>query len=336
MKYILLSVTLLGFVFSISIISCNKNTAETSYDVSHLNEYFAGLKSTPQKFTVQAGRDTVVYGASGTVFHFYTNSFKDGVTGAILASGTISLELIEMYKPGEMIANRSPTTEDNMPLQSSGEVSIAASCNGKTVVANVYGIAFKKVGPDAQQMQLYYQGAINKDSSINWKKSDTSKPGRTATASDSLTIRTYNGGSVKLYDFYYLHYLFDSCTSFGTVNCDRSPADLWGVDVKLTTVHVNLGDLAFNGSNTQVYFAYPSDNIVVGLYCYQNGKTTFGSPELKPMFPIGRPYKVVVLSFKNNRYYYMEQSGTITENMEIGIMPVEETLGNIRTRMAAM
>ncbi len=319
------------------IFSCTKKDSTTSYDVSHLNEYFAGLRTTPQNITVQAGRDTVVSGASGTLIHFYPYSFKDAA-GNTIRSGNISIKLVEMYKPGEMIANRTSATADNMPLQSGGQVNIVATLNGNDVVANVFGIGFKQGGNSGQQMELYYKSGNNPDSSITWKMTDTTKPGRvsrSATSTDS-SIYSNNAGIIKKYSFPGFRYLFDSCTSFGWINCDHPATGKWGSGANYTVVRVILEDKSFNESNTQVFFVFPSINCAEQLTFYDKPTNSFGGYDPKPSFPIGEPYKMVVTSFKEDGFYYAEKSGTITENMNITVTPASETLFDIKARLGGI
>ena len=94
--------------------SCEKTNTSSTYIVFHLNQLFSGLRSTPQNFTVTAGRDTTIYGTNNTLLHFYTNSFKDA-GGNIIQSGTVYIQLIEMYKPGDMICNRATTMAMDYP-----------------------------------------------------------------------------------------------------------------------------------------------------------------------------------------------------------------------------
>ena len=99
---------------AIIVVACKKSSNNTTGPTLSLNQLFAGLRTSPQNLSVTAGRDTMVFGANGTMLHFYTNSFKDA-SGNIVTSGTVNLQLIEMYKPGDMIANRATTTANDTP-----------------------------------------------------------------------------------------------------------------------------------------------------------------------------------------------------------------------------
>jgi len=99
MKKVLGSFVVICFVILISVLSCKKNKNSTFSTTK--NQLFAGLRYTPQTLTVTAGRDTIVFGTSGTMLHFYATSFYG--SGGIISSGTVNVQLVEMYKPGEEI-----------------------------------------------------------------------------------------------------------------------------------------------------------------------------------------------------------------------------------------
>jgi hypothetical protein len=332
MKRVHLVLALLCCTAIITVIACKKKKTETVYDPSHLNEYFAGLRTSPQSISVQAGRDTVVSGARGTVLHFYQNSFKDAA-GNVITAGTINLQLTEMYTPGDMIANRTSATADGQVLQSGGQVMIVATMNGNPVLANKYGIAFKQPAASSQPMALYYQGGNNADSSVTWKVSDTTKNGTTAagtndtsshtgTKSDTITINT----GTHTYHFPGFYYLFDSCTDFRWVNCDiRS---VWGPGVNFTNISLVMPDASFKNANTQVYFIFSSINSTVNLY-YNPSTKSFVGDDAYPPFPIGKPYKLIAMADKDGTYYYFESSGTVTNGMTINAAMEQKTLADI-------
>src|ERR1700761_671407 len=81
-------------------ISCKKNGNDNNTGTTvPQNQLFADLKTTPQNFTVTAGKYQTIIGSDSTVINFYPNSFKDK-NGNIISSGSINIALIEMYNPG--------------------------------------------------------------------------------------------------------------------------------------------------------------------------------------------------------------------------------------------
>ena len=148
----LIALFFIGLAISIS---CKKKENTTSAVITHLNELFADIKTAPQNFTVTAGKYQTVIGLDSTVINFYPNSFKDE-NGAIISLGNINIELLEVYKPGDMIANRTSATASGQLIQSGGQINLVATMNGKQVYANKYGIAFKQKSLSYKPMELYF------------------------------------------------------------------------------------------------------------------------------------------------------------------------------------
>ncbi len=310
-------------LMAVSMPSCKKGgTATPSVAQPSLNQLFAGLRYTPQTFTVQAGRDTAVFGAQGTLMHFYANTFLHG-DGTVITSGTITIQLIEMYKPGDMVANRTTTmTTSGQLLQSGGEVYITASMtttsqyigvNGlpsnttETVLVNKYGLGFPQTTASTTTMQLFYGNTNNPDSVVTWDAADTSTPGKVAHGADSCPCPR----AIPWYGF-----IFDSTGNLGLLNCDH-----FLHDTGLTSVSAILPDSTFNPSNTQVFVALPSIPGLLetafgdGLQSYNASihmitLSNFLGNKIN-IVPIGISYKLIVISCKANQLYFYTQSGTI-------------------------
>ena len=308
------------FVFTIisASLSCskNKNTQTPVQTVS-----WSGLRSTPQTYTVMAGRDTVLMGQDSTVMHFYPNSFMLA-NGSIIATGSISIQLIEMYTPGIMIANGATTTNasDSTMLQSGGQVYIRATMNGQEVFANKYGLGFRQPGYSSQPMELFYGSAGSTDSTTQWTISDTSKHGTTApgTTADSSTSTSTNPHPNFMY-------IFDSCTSFNWVNCDQYAGN--GAEDKL---FIQLPDDSYSDANTVVFLALPVANSV------EQGISDGPGRYLVTHIAGGITYKAIAITNKNNVYYYCELTGTTTTSHTVTTVPMAmapETLGDIIDRL---
>ncbi len=324
MKKALLSLTLIGIIALITVLSCKK-TKSTSGTKQSLNQLFSGLRPTPQNFSVTAGRDTIVMGANNTMLHFYTNSFKDA-NGNIITAGTIYLQLVEMYKPADFIANRTTTTAHDTLLTSGGEINIMATMNGQTVYANKYGIGFPQSSASTTPMQLYYGNNANPDSVTTWTQGNNTTPGTSAT-----------GTSVDTTYAYWLHnqpfYIFDSCTGFHYVNCDCISRGA----SQVTNVSVIVPDTSYNQSNTEVYLSFPTQKYLVLLSGYSNTSNTF-SPDYSDgtQIPVGFNYALVVITNKNGNYYYYEQSGITTSGMTATAAMAPDTQSDILARIAAL
>ncbi len=287
-----------------------------------LRELFKDLRYTPEKQCVTAGVLQVVTFSKGTRLTFYPNSFKDAA-GNIITSGTVCMEMIEMYKPGDMIANMATTTTTGGDLlRSGGQVYINATKDGQTVYANKYGIAFKQPSASSEPMSLYYGGINNKDSLLKWTQANTSIPGTTAAATvpDSLL------GS---------RYIFDSCTDFHFINCDQ----LNEQTSPRTVVKIILPDSSFNDQNTRVFVILPGINGVVAAVNYSSSLHSLdvGSDHPLHEVPTGMVADIIVMTVKNDKYYYSEQTGlTVTAGMTVNATMTEQSLDYIKTRLGAL
>jgi len=318
MRKALLAITFIGTIAALFIVSCTKThytcrtCGQTLATSPSLNQLFAGLRTTPQGLSVQAGRDTVVYGTDGTMLHFYTNSFRNG-GGFTITSGIVNLQLVEMYTPGAMIANRATTMANGQILQSSGQVTISATMNGLPVYANRYGLGFRHSSTTSAPMALFYGATNNADSTAVWTQSDTTQTGNTANGTTYDTLVA----SPSIF-------LFDSCTNFTWANCDW----FYYTDSPEYSVSVVLPDTSFNQNNTQMFLVLPNVNRwgnTADNYTAVLGATGFGSGSYTPatrtmqliseghtnIVPSGLNYELVVISNKNGQYYYWQTSGTV-------------------------
>ncbi len=347
MKKTLLSLSIAGIAAIIFIASCQKTynpqgTIVTGATPS-LNQLFAGLRTTPQGLSVTAGRDTVVYGAKGTMLHFYTNSFKDA-NGSIITTGTINLQLTEMYKASDMICNRATTMANGEILQSGGQITIVASMNGQQVTANAYGIGYARANASSARMAMFYGNTANSDSTATWTQSDTTHFGAVANGTRADSV----GGGVHGTNFFY----FDTCSSFTGANCDW----FYTNDSPKVAVSVILPDTSFNLKNTQLYIILPNINrwgntadtftAVLSESGYGSGTYTAATNTLQliseghtAIVPAGLNYELVVITNKNGQYYYYQQTGIMPHNglnVNVAIGLAKDTQADIATRLQAL
>ena len=318
MKKVIIPISLLCLIAVFVGISCSK-TYNSKGTVQSLNQLFADLRTTPQYLSVTAGRDTVVYGTNGTMLHFYKNSFKDA-NGNILTSGTVYLQLVEMYKAGDMIRNRATTIANRQILQSAGEINITANMNGQTVYTSKYGIGFKQLSASTQPMELFYGSNANTDSAITWTQGNNTTPGTTA---NGTTIDT-NGNYAGIY------IIFDSCTGFGWVNCDHFKS----TSAPFTNVYAIIADSSFTRENTQLFLIFPAINSQMTLS--SNNTDTFSVWLEGNQVPIGLNYELAVIANKFGNYYYYEQSGVTTSGIAINVTMASITKNDLITRLSGL
>lgn len=290
----------------------------------HAKQLFSGLRTSAETFTVTAGTTRTIVGAKGTGIRFYPNSFKDAA-GNTITSGTINIELTEMLKPGDMIANFTTTTDDGNMLRSGGQVYIKATMNGNEVFANKYGLAYKQE-QDRGPMSLYYGDANNRDSMVNWKESEAN----VGTRADTL-IRVKDTGFVNpsLWQLSSgLYYIFDSCTKFNFINCDA----FYASTAPRTDFTITL-PAAFTIKNTRVYVVVASVNGAMSAYFAD----TSSSKCVANYIPIGETLKIVAMAKIDNEYYYYESaSTTLTKNMVLPAAPAKQSESYVKAKLAAL
>ena len=321
MKNVLFFLSMVFIASWIAILGCKKSNNSASPSTP-LGQLFTGIASTPQNFTVIAGRDTVIYGTDSTMLHFYANSFKDA-TGNTITNKFINIQLTEMYKPGEMIRNRATTiTTDGNMLQSGGEINIVATMNGQEVFANKYGVGFKQSSMSSVTMSLYYSNGSS-DSAISWTIGNTNGDKGTVAYG---TIRD----TTHFIDHNSCFFVFDSCTHFNYTNCDNGVFPL----PRISYIRFTLPDNSFNIGNTEMFLNLTTASMVLRIDFSKDSLGYLYNFAENP--PLGYNYELIAISNKNGGYYYFEQSGVTTDQMTINVALAPETRGDIISRLSGL
>lgn len=313
--------------------SCRRNNDSTSgitvdpsaTDLTQAQaiEALKSLKSTPQNFTVTAGVQKRIMGAEGTLVTFYPNSFKDK-NGVTITSGTINIQLTEIYKQGDMIANRTSTTTGAGVLKSGGEIDIRASKNGEEVFANKYGIGFKAAAPMAQPMELYFGEKNSADSITTWGIRKMGQGG-SVTGTGFVTDT-----SLSLMESAY--FLFDSCTDFKLVNCDH-PYDSNSAYINVKLV---FPDNSFKNAYADLSIAYPALQVVTIMGTREFNSSTH-TMKFQGWAPTGSACKFSVIIPKTaSTFYYFEQSGTAANGITLTANMTVLTLAELKARISAI
>ncbi len=324
LKLVATATTALGLLFGMS---CRKTPTEsvstttptsTTWTKSAL---FAGLRTDPFKFSVDAGVQSVGYGPQGTKLVFYPHSFKDG-SGNIISSGKIEIELTEMYTPGSMIGNNAVTTCNGQLLRSGGQVKIKATQNGKEVYANKYGIGFKQPDASNNPMELFYSNNNSLDSTTVWEQPDTMRSILDRMVMQTIADTTSKPGLPPSINHYYM---FDSCTHFRWVNCDffiSNPAPK-------TSIYIQPSDTSFNYMNSAVFLVVVSERAVASTSYQWNTKKFVGNN-----FPEGQSIKLVFMGKIRDDHYYAEKVFTVSRDMNVPFTPVKSSEAEIKTKLA--
>lgn len=270
-----------GIVVAGALSACNKDTGGNG-TTENLNALFDQLKTDPQTFTVAAGQQQVITGAAGTKITFAPGSFKHQ-NGTDVAAGSITIHLTEVYRPGQMIANRTNTvTEDGRLLTSGGQVLLKAYQGSEELTAGRYEIAFRQDAQNNSPMALFY-AEPPASGTVIWGN-DTS---------NTIPRSMKDSGS----NFFY--YTFDSCTRFDWINCDY----FYTAPAPKSDIFISTPDSSFNPTNTQVFVVFPDLNMVGSMFTYDAATHTFSFGATSYFLPLGTSVKVVLLSVKNEQTY---------------------------------
>ncbi len=371
MKQKLLSIPTLFCAACFTLTSCQKDyNASTDVEtISELVDLFTALRPTPQNLSVTAGREQVITGASGTMLHFYPNSFKDK-NGHIITSGTVNLQLTEMYKPGDMIANcASTSTVDGFPLQSSGQINVSATMNGEKVYANKYGVAFKQTGTQTP-MALYYGNANSDNPVVVWNISEANVGSRSnggvtgvGTGSGSSWIPGSLSGSGSWLGTG-TGAQVDTSTggnsgsggsgsggSGGWTNngggSGSNPYSLMyifdtcthldfvncdhfmGSNYQLTNMNITLQDESYTRTNAMAFLVMPSAN------CVMKGSVNKGKVKFSQI-PMGLDYKIIIMCNNKGSYSASETSGTISDGQKLTMTMAATTIADLTSKLHAL
>ncbi len=277
------------------------NTIIANNSAALLDEF----KSTTKSFTVTAGVLKEIVGTQGTLLRFYPESFRDN-SGNIINSGTINIELTEMYAGGEMLMNHSSTNTGSAVLTSGGQVYVKATKDGQEIKANKYGIGFNADRtPTSGPRELFYGNNYASDGIITWAGGDGST-GTTVTGDASVTA------SVVLPTSNY--FMFDSCPVFNWVSCNHTYSGTYQ-DV---TVKVKLANVSFSGNVwSSACVSLSTERVATMLYQVSFDPTT-QTGTYRGMAPTGitSNFMVIIPRDKDNWYYYRAETA-VTDGMLI-------------------
>jgi len=196
--------------------------------------------------------------------------------------------------------------------------------NGKPIIANNFGIAFKAKSYSSTQMELFYSTGGQGDSSTSWNMSDTSKKGTTNNTNANDSSRSNTPSWPNFY------YLFDSCTNFNWLNCDH----FYGDSNITTTITITYPDNGFNYSNTQVFIVFPGLNSCMELpNSIINGLDTISNF----IIPKNGNLDFVVISKINSQYYYFQQTNVApASTIKFNATMTQDSRGDVVSRLEGL
>ncbi len=320
MKTKIKSLVILAGVSIFLVSACKKeenvmppSQVKTNTGTSSLGSFFtANEKAATQTFTIDASSYQDITGAKGTKIYFYPNTFKTP-SGAI-ATGNITIKLIEVQTKADMILLNKTTTSNGKLLISGGEFSITAFQNGNQLTlannsSNMY-IEMASKNPGNNNMILF-SGQQTSSGDVNWALTGLNGPNNTVFDSIGYYSFALGGDSIPTPD------------SLGWINCDYFYNSSNNTTITINTPANHIGVGTANMPNTRVYVFFNNLFAITQLSGSANVFTSSSTP-------VGTQIKIVAISEINGQYYSSITPVTVTANLTQSITLNPTTLSALK------
>ena len=287
MKYNSLKVLSIALLISsLFFFSCDENK-DTPLPYNNLNDFFEGKAPSMQSFTVDPSTTQTITGSQGTEITFYANSFVDAQ--GIAVTGSVTVELQEIFKKGDMIWSDRMTISNNQLLESGGELYLNATSGGQKVFMNqdyLMNVPISNATSNPFAMQLF-EGQTVADT-FSWTPVDSSWVG----------VDTLNNN----YNVY-----FDSLK---WINCDYfyNSGTLSTVNAEPTGHGVTLTDV-------RAYMVFTNINSVAPMYALGNLFSSGSSFSA----PVGEAVTIVIIGMDGTQFFLGTLSTTVTNSNTISV-----------------
>lgn len=181
---------------SILAVSCQKELSSTR-KLNNLGSdplaTWAAAQPAPQKFTVQAGTQSMVVGPKGTRVVLPASAFVTQ-SGAPV-SGAVTIELKEIYDVWEMVLNNKFTQVGRLPIESGGEFFLRATQNGQELKI-APGVSLTAVLPTSNPlpgMQVFNGSRFDSagQSIFSWSLAANPAANSVVVTQDTMGVRNY-------------------------------------------------------------------------------------------------------------------------------------------------
>jgi hypothetical protein len=325
MKNSVKSMLVVAAAVTVTIFGCKKEEtiAPTPNPASSGNSLsiasFLNKKEAPkQTFTINANQYQRVKGSKGTIIDFSPNSFKTQSGQPV--SGSVTIELREMYSKSDMIFSKAPTMSNHSLLVSGGELYLQAFQNGsKLELAGSDKVNAKfPVQNNIAPMAEFYNpsGSFeDRDEPIDWYSGDYD-----STGTDSVVVMA---DSIEFQEYYTFN-----LDGMNWINCDyfyNSPGPF-------TDITVNVGT-QFNASNCVVYVSFDGMSSLASLYTLgMNNTFSYGYPSI----PEGLGVHIVAIANINGQYYSAIVPATLSANFSTNVTLTPTTEAQITTAVGQL
>ncbi|MDB5257285.1 MAG: hypothetical protein JWM14_1980 [Chitinophagaceae bacterium] len=294
---------------------CKKNKEDSPAPATTINDFIEKNEVSSQTFTINTDNSqSSITGDQGTKVTFPKNAFttSDGTP----VTGTVSIELKEIYDKSDMVLSDRPTTSDGKLLISGGEIFISATANGQELQLDTNTnilIELAQTTTVDTTMGLF-TGRVD-SSGFNW----------TPVAIDSSTIARSDTNWINSDPGYYYdpsHYVF-AISTLGWINCDR-----FYYSPNTTNIHVTCNGEP-NDNSTRVYLIFNDINSVSQLWA---NSSTFDSG----LVPVGEAVTIVAFGIKDNQEYFATKDITVSSELNISLDLAKVSEADITTALESL
>ncbi len=234
-----------------------------------------------QTFTVNGGAGGDFVTEKGIKFHIPYYSFRDALGDTVL--GTVTVDIIEILDPSDMILQNRPTTSDNRVLVTGGQFKVDFTVNNSPVTLGD-SVIYVEVPTDIPSPNMIlFDGTEDATGFVNWIPV-TDDIG--VTTSTPVTADTVNGLVQNYYSV-----VIDS-TNANWINCDY----FYNSVNSQTSITLNLPE---RHNNTNTFFFIHFNDIQSVMAGYFNGDQ-FVTPGT---IPVGSNVTLVIISEIDGNYY---------------------------------
>jgi hypothetical protein len=278
-------------------------------DSSKIAEFFKTNMVPSQFFTIGAAGD-IITGNQGTRITIGQGAFQDSV-GNTVSTGSISIELKEIYSKGDMISSGIFPVAYSRPLVSGGEFYFVARQGGEDLTIKDTGLVNFRLPynvTDTTPMSVF-----NSNLSTLQSKSDTVYWG-----SALRNVRTIDSSGIKQYYF--------TIDRMYWINCDY----FMNSALPRTTVFASITDTIFNERNTMVFFALKNSRTAGRLYQYPNKDFRVYN------IPIDLDVTFIAIAERNGQYYMGYADAKIVNGHHQPLTVSKCTLADIKTKLSTL
>ncbi len=240
-----------------------------------------------QSFTINASAGGTITGSQGTKFIFQPNSFR--TASNLTVTGTVNIQVKEIYSAADMILSNMPTLSSFGPLVSGGEYYLSATQGSNnlklapgmkyTAIMNssdsAYNMGVYNLSKDSSWRNIWmhnndssnyvvpdttiYPYSVLQCDSLGWENCDAYYPGPYYTDSASL-ISCPNINNVCVFVYINGHHSMDPCYWYGSkLCCGWIPA---GTPFTMVGICIDKSNKLYSAFST---FTNPGSNQTVNL-----------------------------------------------------------------------